>query len=65
MNPSRKISLAVFSGTNLIVAVGAWLFLYGRGYVFHLAGVYFTPGILVATGMLLVEALIFFYCHEN
>jgi hypothetical protein len=60
MNRSRKISLAVLSGINLVAAFGVWLFLYGRGYAFHLAGVYFTPGILVATGMLLVEVLIFF-----
>lgn len=60
MNRSRKINLAVLSGINLVVAVGVWLALYGRGYVFHLAGVYFTPGILVATGMLLVEVPIFF-----
>ncbi len=45
---------------NVPVAVVVWLILYGRGYAFHLAGVYFTPGILVLAGMLIVEVLTFF-----
>ena len=40
-------------------AVLAWVILYGRGTVFHFAGVYMTPGIVVMAGMIVTDGLIF------
>jgi hypothetical protein len=39
---------------SLVSAVLAWVILYGRGTVFHFAGVFMTPGIVVMTGMLVL-----------
>jgi hypothetical protein len=36
-----------------------WWILYGRGAVFHLAGMYVTPGIFALACMVLVDVLIF------
>ena len=55
----KKILLAVACAVSLAIAV-IWLLLFGRGYSFHFAGIYFTSGILVLIGMLIVDGLIFF-----
>ena len=49
---------AVVCVVNVTIAV-AWLLLFGRGYSIHLAGVYFTLGILVLIGMLILDGLVF------
>lgn len=58
MNPSAKIWLLVIYVVNALVAF-LWLFLYGWRHSFHLAGVYFGPGIVALAGMLLADILIF------
>jgi hypothetical protein len=58
MNRADRIKLAVLFGLNALVAVVVWLLLYWRGYAFHLAGVHFTPGILVLAVMVLADVLI-------
>jgi hypothetical protein len=59
MNRSRKIWLAVLYAVSVPIAILVWVILYGRGDVFHFAGVYITPGIFALTGMILVDGLIF------
>ena len=59
MSRSTRILLAVVYAVNVAIAL-VWLLLFGRGYSFHLAGVYFTPGIPVLIGMLIADGLIFF-----
>lgn len=58
MTRTRKIWLVVLYAANVPVAVLAWLIFYGRGAVFHFAGVHFTPGIFALTGMVFVDVLI-------
>ena len=58
MSRSKKILLAVVCAVNVTTAV-VWLLLFGRGYSFHVAGVYSTLGIPVLIGMLIVDGLIF------
>ena len=60
MKRSKKIVFLGLCFVNSLVAIVIWLMLYARGYAFHLAGVYFTPGIFVFSGMLLIDILLFF-----
>jgi hypothetical protein len=55
----KKIWLAVLGGASLLAAIVVWVILYGRGVVFHFAGVYITPGIFTSAAMVLVDVLIF------
>jgi len=48
----------VLYAATLVSAVLAWVILYGRGTVFHFAGVYMTPGIVVMAGMIVTDGLI-------
>lgn len=59
MTRKKKIWLVVLYAANVPVAVLVWLIFYGRGAVFHFAGVHFTPGIFALTGMVFEDALIF------
>jgi hypothetical protein len=60
MNRARKTAwLAALYAGSLLVAVVVWVILYGRGVVFHFAGVYITPGIFSAAAMILADVLIF------
>ena len=59
VNRSRKIWLAVLYAASLLAAIVVWVILYGRGVVFHFAGVYITPGIFSAAAMVLADVLIF------
>ena len=60
MNPSRKIWLFALYVITLLTAIILWVILYARGIVFHFAGVYVAPGIVVLAGMILADGLIFF-----
>jgi hypothetical protein len=51
--------LAVLYAATLVSAVLAWVILYGRDTVFHFAGVYMTPGIVVMAGMIVTDGMIF------
>jgi hypothetical protein len=51
--------LAVLYAVTLVIAVLVWVILYGRGTVFHFAGVYMTPGKVVLAGMIVTDGLIF------
>lgn len=59
MKRSRKIWLVALYAVNAAIAF-LWLFAYGGRYSFRLAGVYFTPGVLAITVMVLVDVLLFF-----
>jgi len=59
MDRSRKILLAVIYAVNCAIGI-VLLLLFARGHSFHLAGVYFTPGIPILVGMVAVDGLIFF-----
>lgn len=59
MSRLRKIWLAGLYTVTLVIAVIAWVNLYGRGTVFHFGGVYTTPGMVVLTGMVVADVLIF------
>jgi len=56
---SKKLWLVGLWAVNLLAAIAVLLILWGRGYAFHLAGMYFTPGTAVLVGMLVVDVLIF------
>jgi len=56
---NRSKLLAALYAASLLAAIVLWLILYGRGVVFHFAGVYITPGIFSAAAMVLVDVLIF------
>jgi hypothetical protein len=56
---NRSKLLAVLYAVTLVIAVLVWVILYGRGTVFHFAGVYTTPGIVVMTAMIVADGLIF------
>ena len=58
MNGPAKIWSPLIYAANALVAF-LWLFLFGRHYSFHLAGVHFSSGILAAAGMLLADGLAF------
>jgi hypothetical protein len=64
MNPSAKIGLLVIYAVNALVAF-LWLLLYGWRHSFHLAGVYFGPGILALAGMLLADILILILLRKH
>ena len=51
---ARSKVLAVPYAATLVSAVLAWVILYGRDTVFHFAGVFMTPGVVVMTGMLVL-----------
>ena len=59
VNRSKKIWLAVLYTASLLAAIVVWVILYGRGTVFHFAGVYTTPGIAVLAGLIIADVLIF------
>jgi hypothetical protein len=59
MNRSRKIWLAALYAISFPAAILLWVVLYGRGAVFHFAGIYITPGIFALSALILVDGLIF------
>jgi uncharacterized membrane protein len=64
MKRSRIILLAVLFAFNASAAI-LWLLTFGRRYFFHLAGVYFTPGILAVAVMVVVDILLFFLLYRK
>ena len=56
---NRSKLFAVLYTATLVAAIIVWVIFYGRGTVFHFAGVYTTPGIVVMTGMIVADVLIF------
>jgi hypothetical protein len=59
MNRSRTFWLLLVVAVNAVVAF-LWLLLYGWRYSFHLAGLYFGPGMLAVAGMLLGDLMAWF-----